>query len=421
MKELKNYTVTAESVRSRDGGLAKLYNYLSMENHPNHVTTEKIYHIFGEDSFRNIVNDSFNYEAEEFRERQKEGKRGRYKMDSFAHSYALSIPKINDLNTHIRPSPEQWKLVFDDVAECIWETIDNAQLRERDPSQFGGYAEPNATVTFEINKKTYSTQANEEGRYLFEVDLPKGDHPFILNVEREEELRDVFKCKKEMRDAGKKYQDITKDDVKRALFANVHQQAEGNDHLNILAGKVMGGHIVKEVTQKAMLANIKATYTRSLFIHCNMNIKDYKPVRTGRPEKRVSVAQAKKFALKEALEGLEFEYLFKPMRNLLNNLESGRDKGILKWKRCVEDLIKENHETLNDDKKEHLEKVVTEVIAETNINEVLEECGFDGIETAFCSSDAASDDIAQTQARIEKSKKQKSVTTSRTENDKLYV
>lgn len=425
MRELKNFTVTSESVTGRDGGLASLYNYLSMENHPNHAETERIYDIHGEDdSFRNIVIDSFNYEAKEYSERQKEGKRGRYKMDSFAHSFVLSIPKENDMNKHIvRPTPEQWKLIFDDVSQCIWETIDNAQLRERDPSQFGGYAEPNAVVTFEINKRTYSTQANEEGRYLFKVDLPKGDHPFILNVEGEDEYRDVFNCKHEMRDAGKKYHDITKDDVKRALYANVHQQAEGNDHLNIILGKTMSGHIVKEVTQKAMLANIKATYTRSLFIHCNMDIKDYKPVRTGRPEKRVSVAQARRFALKHALSGMEFEYLFKPMRNLLSNLESNKEKGIQKWKGHAEDIIKEKYETIDDDKKEHMEKVLSQVIAETNVNELLVGNGFDFIETPFCSSEAVDDDIAQSQVQIEKTKnkKQKPATTLRTKNNKFNI
>src|SRR5699024_386513 len=74
-------------------------------------------------TFKNIMLYTFNYEKKEGERRTENGIRGRYKLDSFAHSFMLSVPSKNDLNKHIRPTKEQWRLVLNDVCNSIYKTI----------------------------------------------------------------------------------------------------------------------------------------------------------------------------------------------------------------------------------------------------------------------------------------------------------
>lgn len=80
---MKNFFVSTESVKGRDGGLATYQSYLNMKEHPNHKNkTTAIYDIFNGgksgSAFQNILLDTFNYEANEGERRMREGIRGRY-------------------------------------------------------------------------------------------------------------------------------------------------------------------------------------------------------------------------------------------------------------------------------------------------------------------------------------------------------
>lgn len=278
---MKNFTVVAASVKNRDSGLASFASYLHMLEHPHHEQkTSKIYPIFGnQNTFKNILLDTFEYEKNEGERRAEKGIRGRYKLDSFAHSFMLSVPKKNDLNKHIRPTPDQWKSILNDVISSIYKTI-----KDKDN-----------------NRKK----------------IEKDDFGNVVNIIK----------------LPPKYSFNSKD-FSRLVFANIHEQVDGNDHANIVISKLIGDDIVKELTQKAVLQSIKNTFTASLAKHCDLSIDNYKPVRTGRPAKRVSVGQAHSFALKEHLEKLSVESnkgLERAIRNLVRALNKSDEKLIDKW------------------------------------------------------------------------------------------
>lgn len=278
---MKNFTVVAASVKKRDEGLASFASYLHMPEHPHHkLQTSKIYPIFGsQNTFKNIMLDTFDYEKKEGERRAKNGIRGRYKLESFAHSFMLSVPKKNDLNKHIRPTPEQWKSILNDVFNSIYKTI-----KDKD-------------------KNRKKIEKDDLGNVVNVINLPP------------------------------KYNFSAKE-FSKVLFANIHEQVKGNDHANIVIGKLIGGDIVKELTQKAVLQSIKNTFTASLAKHCDLSIENYKPVRTGRPARRVSIGQAHSFELKEKLEKISIDNnkaLEKAIRNLIRALNKSDEKLIDKW------------------------------------------------------------------------------------------
>lgn len=278
---MKNFTVVAASVKKRDEGLASFASYLHIPEHPNHEQkTSKIYPIFGnQNTFKNILLDTFYYEKKEGERRVEKGIRGRYKLDSFAHSFMLSVPKKNDLNEHVRPTSEQWKSILNDVINSIYKTI-----KDKDN-----------------NRK--KIEKDEFGNVVNIIKLPP------------------------------KYSFNSKD-FSKVVFANIHEQVAGNDHANIVIGKLIGGDIVKELTQKAVLQSIKNTFTASLAKHCDLSIENYKPVRTGRPARRVSIGQAHSFELKEKLEKISIDNnkaLEKAIRNLVRALNKSDEKLIDKW------------------------------------------------------------------------------------------
>ena len=278
---MKNFTVVAASVKKRDEGLASFASYLHMPEHPHHkLQTSKIYPIFGsQNTFKNILLYTFDYEKKEGERRSKNGIRGRYKLDSFAHSFMLSVPKKNDLNEHVRPTAEQWKSILNDVISSIYKTI-----KDKDN-----------------NRK--KIEKDEFGNVVNIIKLPP---KYSFNSE----------------------------DFGKVMFANIHEQVDGNDHANIVISKLIGGDIVKELTQKAVLQSIKNTFTASLAKHCDLSINNYKPVRTGRPAKRVSIGQAHSFDLKEKLDKISIDNnkgLERAIRNLVRALNKSDEKLIDKW------------------------------------------------------------------------------------------
>lgn len=303
---MKNFTVVAASVKNRDSGLASFASYLHMLEHPHHEQkTSKIYPVFGgENTFKNIMLDTFEYEKKEGERRAENGIRGRYKLDSFAHSFMLSVPKKNDLNEHIRPTSEQWKSILNDVISSIYKTI-----KDKDN-----------------NRK--KIEKDEFGNVVNIIKLPP------------------------------KYSFNSKD-FSKVVFANIHEQVAGNDHANIVISKLIGGDIVKELTQKAVLQSIKNTFTASLAKHCDLSIDNYKPVRTGRPAKRVSVGQAHSFALKEQLESIKKEYgeeIQKPLRNLIRALEKNDVERARKWTVAISNARSEIAEKAKSDEEKQLVK-----------------------------------------------------------------
>lgn len=289
---MKNFFVSTESVKNRDSGLAGYRNYLSMKQHPNHeMRTNAIYDIYGKNSFKNMLINTFKYENNEGHRRLGEGLRGRYKLDSFAQSFVLSVPKINDLNIHIRPTKDQWKNIFLNV---------------------------------------------------FDVAIKN-----ILVAD---------KCKSVSAGVEAKYGDLTVPDFAEVTFANVHEQVEGNDHLNVVIGKIVNGKIVKEITQKRFLETIKMEFTKSLAKHCKLSINNYKPVNISLPKKRNRVAKQHSLFNREMQRMIAAEYgneLLKPLRNYINNFENGNLKKSEQWLDAFEqkrtEIYQKNVEMFNNE------------------------------------------------------------------------
>jgi hypothetical protein len=285
---MKNFFVATESVKGRDGGLATYQSYLNMKEHPNHKNkTTAIYDIFNGgksgSAFQNILLDTFNYEANEGERRMREGIRGRYKLDSFAQSFVLSVPKINEMNEHIRPTPEQWKKIFTEVVLKVGENI-----VERDKNRF---------------------------ELIHEVDANGNE------VETKKQL-------------PRKYPELTAQSFARVCFANVHEQKEGNDHLNIIIGKMVKGCVIKELTQRCTIETMKNEFTKSLAKHCGLTLENYKPVNTKPAGKRRKVAAEHTIFNREYKKQMVEEFgkeLIKPFQNYVNNIEKERFEKAGQW------------------------------------------------------------------------------------------
>lgn len=281
---MKNFVVITESVKGRDGGLAVFQNYLSMKEHPNHKdTTSEIITLYNANAFQNIVMDTFNYEAKEGERRFAEGIRGRYKLDSFAQSFMLSIPKVNEMNEHIRPNKDQWNHIMREVVtkvvNCILDADKNRKLKE----------------------KLIDENGNE---YIKETPLPP------------------------------KYTHIKPTDFTKNMFANVHIQDEGNDHLNIIMGKLIGGEVIKELTQKRVLDTMKRQFTLSLANHCGLKVENYNPVNTDGAKKRRKVAAEHTIFNREYKKQMVEEFgkeLMKPFTNYINNIENDKLEKAGQW------------------------------------------------------------------------------------------
>lgn len=304
---MKNFFVSTESVKGRDGGLAGYQNYLTMKEHPNHEkATTAIYGLFDggkspSPAFENILIDTFDYEANEGERRMKEGVRGRYKLDSFAQSFVLAIPKFNDMNEHIRPTKEQWDLIFRDV---INNTLKGILIADRN----------------RVKKEKYIDESGVE--QVREIKLPS------------------------------KYDDINASDFSRVIFANIHEQKEGNDHLNIVVGKLVKGKIIKELTQKRAVETMKMEFNRSLAKHCGLKVENYKPVQTDLPKKRQKVAARHTIMERLKVKQLAAEFgeeLLKPIQNYVTNVERGRVENAAKW-----------HDAFENKRAEIFDKNVTE-------------------------------------------------------------
>lgn len=281
---MKNFVVITESVKGRDGGLAAYQNYLKMKDHPNHkAATSEIVHLLGANAFQNIVMDTFKYEAEEGERRFEKGIRGRYKLDSFAQSFVLSIPKINEMNEHIRPTNEQWRVIMEDVVKAVYRSIKKA----------------------DANRKLKETAYDEDGEpYIKETPLPP------------------------------RYNHIGINDFAKNIFANVHVQHDGNDHLNIVMGKLIGGEIIKEITQKRVLDTMKRQFTLSLAQQCGLTIENYNPVNTKKAAKRRKVAAEHTIFNREYKKQMVEEFgkeLIKPFQNYVNNIEKDKFEKAGQW------------------------------------------------------------------------------------------
>lgn len=115
-KRLKNFTVTAKSVKQGKTGLVSYLNYLRSEKATSHAQT-KILNVHPKngdfDKFaKSAVGSAFDLDL------QNQKKKGGRPTASYAVSYCFILPK----NT-IRPTPQQWRKIAKDVVKTLQEKV----------------------------------------------------------------------------------------------------------------------------------------------------------------------------------------------------------------------------------------------------------------------------------------------------------
>lgn len=115
-RKIKNFTVTAKSVKSGKGGLVTYLNYLQSQKVASHAQTN-IFNVHPkngdfEEFAKSAVNSAFELDL-----KNQKGKGGR-PTASYAVSYCFSLPK----NT-IRPTPDQWRKIAKDVIKTLREQV----------------------------------------------------------------------------------------------------------------------------------------------------------------------------------------------------------------------------------------------------------------------------------------------------------
>ena len=117
MAGLKNLTVTAATVKNKISGIVEYSNYMNNPDHPNHKRKNtQIWTFLSEPKnstwcnrfIRKISDEALNLDL------QNASKKGGRPVQSYAVSFDFTVPKNS-----IRPTMEQWRLIFKDVREFM--------------------------------------------------------------------------------------------------------------------------------------------------------------------------------------------------------------------------------------------------------------------------------------------------------------
>lgn len=114
MRKLKNWFVRSERVKNKHSGLIQYLNYLTNSEHPNHKNKTTIKPLYGD--INTVIQGCAN-EAILLDLKNSKGKGGR-PVSSYAQSFTFVLP-----GTVNKPSAEQWKLIFKDVAITLAQKI----------------------------------------------------------------------------------------------------------------------------------------------------------------------------------------------------------------------------------------------------------------------------------------------------------
>ena len=110
MKKLKNWFVRSERVKDKHSGIIQYLNYLTNSEHSNHKNKTTIRPLYGD---VNTVIQGCANEAILLDLKNSKSKGGR-PVSSYAQSFTFALPE-----TVKKPTPEQWKLIFKDVAIAL--------------------------------------------------------------------------------------------------------------------------------------------------------------------------------------------------------------------------------------------------------------------------------------------------------------
>ncbi|EIK4809222.1 hypothetical protein LJ779_002556 [Vibrio parahaemolyticus] len=121
---LKNWTVITKPVKNGSDGIIARERYLNSRKHQNHINTEAIIDIVGNESTsKRIILAGEKYRL---RNKLKSNRRGR-PLSSFAIEFCLTLPK------QYRPTPNQWRAV---IVECCKALADHLALSGDDKKTF---------------------------------------------------------------------------------------------------------------------------------------------------------------------------------------------------------------------------------------------------------------------------------------------
>lgn len=110
MRKLKNWFVRSERIKDKHSGIIQYLNYLTNDKHPNHKNKTTIRPLYGD--VNTIIQGCAN-EAILLDLKNSKSKGGR-PVSSYAQSFTFVLPE-----TVKKPTPEQWKLIFKDVAIAL--------------------------------------------------------------------------------------------------------------------------------------------------------------------------------------------------------------------------------------------------------------------------------------------------------------
>lgn len=87
----------------------------------------------------------------------------------------------------------------------------------------------------------------------------------------------------------------------KSCYANIHDQA--NPHLNLLIPRIYENERLHALDQKKLLGELKKEFNRSVFKHCNIDFKSYKPFNqnVGKRRKKWQLEQEQSIKAKEEL------------------------------------------------------------------------------------------------------------------------
>lgn len=117
MANIKNWTVTSESVKGKATGLIKYVQYLNKPDHPNHENTD-IWNIFPEEKQTKFIKKCADEALTLDMKNHEKGKGGRP-----VESYAVSFDFILPPNT-IRPTKDQWIAIAKDIYKVVRDGVD---------------------------------------------------------------------------------------------------------------------------------------------------------------------------------------------------------------------------------------------------------------------------------------------------------
>lgn len=114
MRKLKNWFVRSERIKDKHSGIIQYLNYLTNSEHPNHKNKTTIRPLYGD--ITTVIQGCAN-EAILLDLKNSKSKGGR-PVSSYAQSFTFVLPE-----TVHKPSAEQWRLVFKDVAIALAQKV----------------------------------------------------------------------------------------------------------------------------------------------------------------------------------------------------------------------------------------------------------------------------------------------------------